>query len=215
VTHISGERKEGLGFSSRAALAASTVLAVTAASGFAAAPSLGATASRHRASCPHQTSVQPFRAYGDTKSYFLAPGGGFATGGTGWKFTGGAQVIADPLSPSGYAALIPSGGSITSPPICVMKHEPTSRVFGVTQPVATSHKHGKLSVRIINHRTGKSKAVGSVPQRLTWGPTRKMTLSNGWLKLTKRINYVQYRFTVTGDASWELTDLYVDPRMSH
>lgn len=158
--------------------------------------------------------MQPFRAFGDGKSYFLVPGGGFATGGTGWKFTGGAQVITDPLSPSGYAALIPSGGSITSPPVCVMKHEPTSRVFGVTQPSA-AHQRGKLAVRIINHRTGKSKSVGYVPQRLNWGPTRKITLANGWLKLSKRVNYVQYRFTARGNASWELADLYVDPKMSH
>lgn len=159
--------------------------------------------------------MQPFRAFRDTKSYFLVPGGDFATGGTGWTFTGGAQVVTDPLSPSGYAALIPSGGSITSPPVCVTKHEPTSRVFGVTEPAGSGHEQGKLAVRIINHRTGKSKSVGYVPQLRKWGPTRKLTLANGWLKLTKRSNYVQYRFAATGKASWELADLYVDPKMSH
>lgn len=214
MTYISGGRKEGFGLTSRAALAASALVAVATAVGAAAGPTLAAAKSHHRPSCPQRTFVKPFRAFGDSKSYFLVPGSNFATSVSGWTFAGGAQVVSDPLSPSGYAALIPPGGSITSPRICIMKHEPTSRAFGATEKLA-GHTQGNLGVTIINDRTGKSKFVGHVPLLRKWGPTRKMTLASGWLRLSRRVNHIQYRFAVAGKASWELADFYVDPRMSH
>lgn len=182
--------------------------AVLAIGGFAVADAAPALAD----SCPSMAMSSPFAAYNDSNSYFLAPGGDFSSSTAGWTFSGGATVVQDPAAPSGYAAYVPPGGSITTPAVCVSSGMPTSRMFGYT-PGGNQSANASLQGSIV-YSDGTSQPFGNVPQQQAWGPTRKFSMVQGQVQLNQGVAWVQFQFTA-GNAAWEIDDIYVDPRMRH
>src|SRR5438270_5946451 len=78
------------------------------------------------APCPTQTSVTPFAQWGDTSSYFMAPGGSFegSAATVGWTLDhAGLTAGNDPFhlgSPSdSQSVTISAGGSALSPTLCL------------------------------------------------------------------------------------------------
>ncbi len=69
------------------------------------------------------------------------------------------------------------------------------------------HRHGKTAV---SHAT---KTVGRVPKLESWSPTRKISLSQGLLKLGRGATWIRYQFTAPKSATWLIDDVFVDPHM--
>jgi hypothetical protein len=77
--------------------------------------------------CVAPQFTRPFAAFGDLRSYVLAPGGDFANGAAGWQLTGGARIVAD--SHGGAALDLPAGAVAVSPAMCVDLTYPTARTW--------------------------------------------------------------------------------------
>jgi hypothetical protein len=165
--------------------------------------------------CPEEPLTQPFTSFGDDNSYFLIPDGGLIGGGIGWTFSGGAQVVSDPASPSGFAAEIPSGATVTTPLFCVSKNAPTARMFAVTSTPVRKHENKALTVTILYSNDHGPKRVGHLDQMDSWGPTREISLAPGQVRHAGGSAMVQYEFSVSQGATWRIADVYVDPHMKH
>jgi hypothetical protein len=190
--------------------------------------------------CSPETLTTPFDQFNDFGDYFLVPGSDFVAAPTGWQFDNGAAVVADPAAPSGFAAELPPGASVTTPAFCVSGIEPTARMFGLTVPDPLQHGNITMGVRVIYSKTEPakpsararkhrpkvrhsrrprtrtvlvSKPLGRIPSLSTWTPTRKISLSSGRLHLVSGQALIRYQFTAPRAATWRIDDLYVDPHM--
>jgi hypothetical protein len=78
--------------------------------------------------------VSPLLAdFGDDNLYFVAPGGDFESGATGWKLAGGARIVSgssvfSPLGDGDSSLSLPAGASATSPAFCVDERYPSFRI---------------------------------------------------------------------------------------
>ncbi len=112
------------------------VAAVAAALALTATPALAGTTTTPTVSTAAgctQPTTQAFLFANDKKDYVLAPGGNVEGSLAGWSLTGGAAAVTG-SAPAVTAAsagtkslLIPSGGSVTSAPMCVAAHSPFFR----------------------------------------------------------------------------------------
>jgi hypothetical protein len=200
-----------------ASLLAAAVLATAAADARAATvPS----ASVYNAGCPAQILVQPFAPWADVLRYFLAPNGGFESGPTGWKLTGGATVGPGNESffvRSGadqYSLSLPSGSSATSSAVCIGTTDAAFRLFvqNTGSPLST------LKVDVVYTSflgLPVSTPAGIIAGGSLWQPALpQLFLANvtALPLLTGGSTWVSLRFTPTGTAgSWRIDDLYVDP----
>ncbi len=165
--------------------------------------------------CPG-TRQQPFAPWFDYASYVLAPSGSFESGASGWTLSGGARVVSgnEPFyvhaKGESRSLLIPSGGSATSPPVCMTLGQPVARFF------ATSNGgSGTLRVQVIARNLLGVLTVldgGTVPASGDWRPTPPVGLLLSTLTAPLGTKSVQFRFTpVSGSANWQIDDVYVDP----
>ena len=177
------------------------------------APAAQAHGMTSLAGCASPALAPALSAFGDPRSYFVAPGGDFESSHHGWQLTGGAALAAGsgPLRRGTVRSLrLPAGATATSPVFCVDLDYPTFRFFhargasplsvdviypvlGAKKPKATSVAGGSTSWKL-------SKDVSLRPERVTrdWG----------W-------RYVQLRFVAATGAKgdWVVDDVLVDPRM--
>jgi hypothetical protein len=188
----------------------------------------GATASRADAAngsllgCGY-TPQYPFLRFLDPLPYTLAPDGGFEAGAAGWQLSGGAKVVAGNnsfnLSGGGGKSLqIPSGGSATSPPMCVPLLLPVVR-FAATGGTLLS----TLKVEAVwKDSAGRQQSIELLPVVL--GGARNWTLTLPLLQLGGALNALtlngltttmSFRFTprggLLGSGTWKIDDIYVDP----
>jgi hypothetical protein len=192
--------------------------------GAATAAALAVSAPSALAACPSQAFSTVFSAWGDASLYALAPNGDFEAGATGWTLTTGATLVADNptliASQTGdtTSVQLASGGTATSPAICVSSGYPTSRMFAKT--VLNTSKNGStLQVEVLYTdatRGGQAtKVLGTIPNVSRWDAARKMSLAQGQLNIkpdSSGNTYVRYRFTPLYGSTWRIDDLYVDPR---
>jgi hypothetical protein len=205
-------RKFLLGSVARAAtrLAALTCLAVFASAGVAAA-----------APCPTLSSVTPFAQWGDSSSYFLAPGGSFEgpASSLGWTLdSAGVAAANEPfdvgVGSNAQSLTIGAGGSATSAALCLDKTMPYFQFFarqltpGSDLRVQLTIGHGNRHAWAI---TVADLPDGSMPN---WAPTGRMFLVSGRLPAGLSFN-AALRFAVPAAAgSWQIDDVYVDPYRS-
>jgi len=169
--------------------------------------------------CTSPVLSNPLTRFGDSRHYFVAPGGRFEDrGSSGWKLEGNAQYN----NPNNRYKVFGSadretlrlqpGGSATSPAFCVDLDYPSFRFF-----LADLEARGaELDVEVIypelrsdnvflaaRLKAGKSWALS---QDVMLEPERA-GLAFGWRK-------VAIRFTAHGsNADFRVDDLVVDPRM--
>ena len=172
-------------------------------------------------SCPGQTYLQPFLPWLDPASYVLMAGGAVeTTGGAvettgGWTLSGGAKLVSgnEPFkvnSPGdGTSLFLPSGGSATSPTLCITLLHPTLRFFARNSGSLTS----TLKVEAVTELLGMKLVtpVGLLLAGGSWQPTLPLPfLTNLVSPVT---GSVAFRFTPIGFGSsgWQIDDLYVDP----
>jgi hypothetical protein len=164
------------------------------------------------------TNSQPFAQFGDYRSYFPLPNGGFETGSSGWTLSGGARVVADnepwQVNGSGGSALsLPPGGSATSPTTCINLLDPSFRMFAKSTAAS-----GDLRVQIVfRGLTGNLLGILNVGtfdnERYTdWQPSQDVLSALALPVLTVS---AQVRFTsLAGSGSWQVDDIFVDPSVS-
>jgi hypothetical protein len=172
--------------------------------------------------CPARTTSQPFARWLDWSNYTLVPGGTFEGSLSGWKLTGGAQVVAgnETFNVHGtgekLALSLPSGSSATTPPMCVAVLDPTLRYFAANDGGLLS----LLTVQILYYPPGGG--VITLPLGVnvggkSWAPSLPTIVAADLLgALNGGQAQVAFRFTPTGlGAKWRIDDVYLDPRASH
>ena len=118
--------------------------------------------------CAAPAMSQAFVAYGDQRSYVLAPNGNFANAsGGGWQFSGGAKIVSvtRPVAGTGGVLDLPAGATALSPLMCVDLDYPTARAWTAGT--------GSLDVSVVYPDAAKGltpKSVGSIAgsNRGTW-----------------------------------------------
>src|SRR5581483_9966093 len=171
-------------------------------------------------SCPSMPMVQPFSTvWGDTGSYFLAPGGAFEGSLTGWAASGGAKLVNGNESyyvhsTSDKSSLyLPSGSKVTSPSVCVTNSTPDLRLFVLN----TGSASATLTVNMTyTNNKGKAStvAVGSLTGGSSWSLSPQVFFLQN---LTPLVNangqtWVTFTFAPVGTTGhWQVDDFYVDP----
>jgi hypothetical protein len=168
--------------------------------------------------CGDQQMSQPFSQFGDGNSYYLVPGGTFESGLGDWSTSGDATVSAgnEPWlvndSSDGNSLSLPPGSSATSPATCVSLASPTLRFFARGSGGSSG---SSLSVDVLLQGVGGvlgSVPIGSVSATGDWSPTPAYVMVANILSvLGSDEAAVAFRFTVQGDANWQIDDVYVDP----
>ena len=202
---------------SRSAILAVSLVAALA--GIVAAPAAQAGPLVASADCTNEALEQPFLPWLDVASYVLAPNGDFESGGSRWTVED-ANVVQgnEPYyvhgSGESKSLAIGSGGSATSGTMCVGLDEPTLRLFmRSSSPSPTS----ALKVEVLfEDALGnvRSASLGAVPATTStaWTPYLPMAVGVNLLPLIGDKTPVRFRFTPMGSASWQIDDVYVDPR---
>ncbi len=167
-------------------------------------------------SCAEAAFSQPFRSFGDSGFYTLAPGQGvddFA--GVGWTLSDGASIETTTLDDgaTGPVLTLPAGSSAVSPLMCVSSNYPTARAMirdfarGGGVQFAVSYEGTKTWVAPQN--TGN--VHGTAPGNSTaWSLSHPFNLqpyhTAGW-------QIVRFRFTAPKQGEFQLYNLFVDPHM--
>jgi hypothetical protein len=165
------------------------------------------------ARCSGRVIEQPFAQFGDLADYFLAPDGDLSAGGAGWTFDG-AEVVGEnePFWVHGgdtpASVWLDSGGSATSPPICVTLDDPTMRFFARS----TGGPSGKLAIDVLYTDADgapQTLRIGMVnaDEAEEWTPVAPLAIVANTTEMD-----VQFRLTALGAGSeWLVDDVYVDP----
>ena len=197
------------------------IAAVATALALSATPAVAATSTPTTSAAPGCTTptTQAFLFANDRKDYVLAPGGNAEGSLAGWSLTGGAAAVAGgapavTAAPAGTKSLlIPSGGSVTSAPMCVAAHSPFFRFEAKNTGAA-----GQLKVEVLYLDGPKftgERETGTITAGATWAPTNRLSLSQGIMGVNGSSTSqatVAFRFTPVGTGGrWQVDDLYVDP----
>ena len=178
----------------------------------AALPAAAAGAETAQPVCEPKISSQVFALFGDTRDYYLAPGGDFE-GSVSWAKSGAVSLSAqiDPFALAGLrdagSAWLQNGGKITSPKLCVTRDEPFMRF------VARHAGGGQLDVIVRNFDADgrvSNTSSGSISpsDHWVWAPSRLVDLLTGDLD-TGYSGYVDIQFKSQGD--WKIDDVFIDP----
>jgi hypothetical protein len=187
------------------------LVAVFAVAGLIAGPS-AAQASPLDGSCPEEPPTsQPFLAYGDDDSYFLAPSGDFESAAPGWTLAGGAALVASPAG-TGTALSLPPGATAISPPVCVTRSHVSARLFGQASD-GPRRDRARISVDVAGP-TGSITADKNIRVEESWQPTRQFRLGASFFDLdpVTGTTEIRMRFVTDGPATAVLDDLWIDPK---
>jgi len=170
------------------------------------------------ASCEARATSQPFAAWGDSKRYYLVPGGDFERP-PAWMLTGGAKVVLgnEPFlvtSPTDtYSLLLPAGSSARTPSFCVDADEPTMRFFvrNTGSELATLAVEARISTTVLGKTVRTTLPLGVVlGTTQTWQPSLPVLFKLSANQLLGGTTTVDFRFTPLG-GTWQIDDVYVDP----
>jgi hypothetical protein len=169
--------------------------------------------------CEAQTLEQPFTRWLDHANYTLVPNGTIEDGANRW--TGGTVVSGnEPWNVHGAgessSLKIASGRSVTSDTICVGLDHPTMRFFAKSNNSSLLGIVSVLAVEVVFEDAGgnvRSLPIGVVTPNSKWQPSLPLpVLANLLPLLPGETTPVRFRFTAVGGASWQIDDVYVDPR---
>jgi hypothetical protein len=163
--------------------------------------------------CPSATT-QAFTKWGDYANYVFAPNGGFESGSTGWSMSAGTIAQGNESyfvhsSADKYSLRLSSGGSATSPPMCISLFSGKMRFVAKGDPgarVKVQIVYRGLLSSVLGILDGGTYTVGS-----GWSPSPSIGMLGGLLPLLT--SSVSFRFTaVSGSVS--VDDVYLDPMKS-
>jgi hypothetical protein len=176
------------------------------------------------ATCSARTVKTPFAALGDTRQYFLAPGGSFEGGASGWSLSNAALVSGNEtsyLNSTSDQTSLQLTGSATSAPFCITQDDPVLRFAArsVTTP-GSSGNYSQLNVSIVVTNASGSQAsffLGAIHPQGGWFVTPPLeygSLLSSWLFGSDGLGTATMRvaFTVAGQGgTWYVDDVFVDP----
>ena len=179
-----------------------------------AATAAGTVTAPATAGCTVPAMTASLAAFGDWRSYFLAPGGDFETAAHGWTLTGGATRSAGSgplrLGAATKSLRLPAGATATSPVFCVDLNYPTFRFF-------SSKGSAPLNVDVIYPAIGakKLKATTIKGGSPSWTLTKDVDLRPTVVTKDAGWRLVQLRYVAATGASgdWLVDDVLIDPRM--
>jgi hypothetical protein len=167
------------------------------------------------AGCPDVPTAHPFALWQDQADYLLAPDGDLEAGAAGWTLVGGARAVEGNETfavggPADHRSLrLPAGASASTAPMCIGAEHRTMRFF------AMSTGRGTLAVEALytkHNGVQKSVALGAVRGGDAWAPTDALPMRvNELAGDYANAMSVSLRFTVRGNATWQVDDVYVDP----
>jgi hypothetical protein len=164
-------------------------------------------------------AAHPFAAFGDAGTYTLAGGGNFEGALGGWTLTGGAAIMEgnEPFflgSRADHRSLaLPSGASATTAPVCIDQTYPWFRLLVRNRMPKT----GTLKIEIVYTDTkGKlvTKGTGNhdgAPGVWSLSDTQEIKAKFD-TSVAAGAAPISFRFTAPAGTSWQLDDIYVDPR---
>jgi hypothetical protein len=167
--------------------------------------------------CGEPVLSQPFKPWADNAYYKLVDD--FESGSDGWTLTGGAAVVAGNASQRvGGAAdakslQLPAGSTATSPPVCVGLDEPTMRYFA-------RKNSGLLSTLTVSVQVQLELGLWvTLPVGVdlggAWHPSlTNLVVANLLPLFPPDQTAVRFKFAPLLGGSWQIDDVYVDPRMS-
>jgi hypothetical protein len=174
----------------------------------------GAIAQAEEPGCSTRTSRQAFSRWGDTNQYFVATGGTFEAGATGWSFSGSPSVVTDQApwkvngSTHGKALRLPAASRATTTTLCVKSNEESMRFFYKAPAVAGAGL--KLTIRTQNEygSSVNTWAVGtSTPG---WQVSPQIQLPN--LRDSAGRQWITITFEpINNQATWVVDDVMIDP----
>lgn len=153
---------------------------------------------------------QPFKAWGDSAYYVLAPGGSFEPGSPAWKLSGGAKIVAGNESfyvrskSDRYSLSMPAGSSVTTPPMCFAAGNWKMRFFGMGGGTVRVQIRVTSLLGVLSVLDGGSMKSGSV-----WKPSPEIGLLITNVGGILATNSISFRLVASG--SLRVDDVYLDP----
>jgi hypothetical protein len=204
----------------RAGIAVAVTVGVAVLVGVTAAPTSAA------GGCSFPDLAQPFQSFGDTNPYFLAPGGSFETGASGWALTGGAGLVGEndsffvnSSSDRTSLALPTKTAAVTTPTFCVTTSAPKFRMF-IKNNGNNGYMDGQLAIYLnftgADGRLQHVKIAALTSKRPGWTLSPQISFIQ-YISTPLKSGYANISFTVKpNDAhgSWQIDDVYVDPYCS-
>ena len=160
----------------------------------------------------------PFSGWGDAADYALAPGGDFETGAAGWPLSGADVTDGNQpfdIGTGGRMSLrLTAGATATSAPMCIDGPYPHFRLLARN----TGAAKGTLKAEVLfldGKGSVKSSASGTVVSTGSgWFPTGALHIGVTFnAAVANGAAPVAFRFTAGKGSTWQIDDLYVDPRM--
>jgi hypothetical protein len=197
--------------------AAFTMAAAVATTAAVAAPANAGVLTKSATDCGDPVLTQPFKPWLDSAYY--KPVDDFESGSDGWTLAGGAKVVdgnaAQRVGGAAHAKslLLPAGSSAISPPVCVGLNEPTLRYF-------TRKNSGLLSTLTVSVQVQLELGLWvtlpiGVDLGGAWHPSLpSLVVANLLPLLPPDMTAVRFKFAPLLGGSWQIDDVYVDPRMS-
>src|SRR4051812_20525787 len=172
--------------------------------------------------CPAQSVKQVFLPWLDPMSYTIVRNGTLESGATGWTLSGASVVSGnEPWNVHGAGETkslkIPAGKSATTDTICVGLDHPTVRLFAKSSGDSLlSSIVSTLTVDVLfedNAGHVLSLPIGVVLPGSRWNPTLPLPVVANLLPLLPgQQTPVRFRFRAAGGSTWQIDDVYVDPR---
>jgi hypothetical protein len=175
-----------------------------------------------RESCSDPDVAPLLQGFKDRELYFVAPGGDFEDGATGWQLEGGARIAGGssafaPLGAGQHSLQLRAGSAATSPAFCVDERYPTFRVtigqLGVRKAkvrVSVVYPGLEKNVRREGDVDADEKNRWRLSKRLHLEPTHGQK-RGGWRLVALRFEVLKEE--VGADA--RIDDVLVDPRMRY
>ncbi|SRR5438128_1238358 len=168
------------------------------------------------AACPAARTSEAFAQFGDDASYALAPGGSFEEGTPGWSLRNAKVAPGNEsynIVPGSHSLAIEPSGAAVTPWLCISGEYPAFRLFARQR---TGDSTARLAVSLrwldvlglvsVDHR------VGSLPGRPPWAPSPALEYGDSvplWLPGTS--GAVQLVFESSGNGTWAIDDVFIDP----
>jgi len=183
--------------------------------------------------CGEAKIERPFAGWGDRADYVAVDNGSFDYGLEGWtvksKFDWAEAVTTDTLSSDPGAALqLQKAARVISPSICFDETRPHAKMFArLIKNEKGKLKDGKVAVKVRYATLPQGKIrtikIGTIRRKRgergakRWSPTPEIGTGLGGAR--KRTmpdengrRWFQFELKNKGDGSWQIDDLYVDPR---
>ena len=154
---------------------------------------------------------QPFSPWGDTANYVLTPGGSFEPGGPSWSLSRGVKIVSGNESfyvrsrSDRYSLYMPSGSSVTTPPMCFAAGDWKMRFFATGGGTVRVQVRVKSLLGLLSILDG-----GTVKSGSTWKPSPEIGLLVTNLGGILATDSVSFRL-IAKDGAVRIDDVYLDP----